>query len=116
MGKDYYAILGVPKDADDAALKKAYRKMALKWHPDKNKVNTPGSSAIILSFLTPLHLQDKEAIAKQKFQDVAEAYEVLSDSMSYYDYDDHSIRHIVAHLEIEQRTNVRSSTVMVRTA
>lgn len=35
MGKDYYKILGVDKDADASAIKKAYRKLALKWHPDK---------------------------------------------------------------------------------
>ena len=35
MGKDYYQILGVSKDADDEALKKAYRKQAMKWHPDR---------------------------------------------------------------------------------
>lgn len=59
MGKDYYSILGVPKNADDDAIKKAYRKMALKWHPDRNK--------------------DNEETAKKKFQDVSEAFEVLSD-------------------------------------
>jgi DnaJ-class molecular chaperone len=35
MGKDYYHVLGVPRDADEVTLKKAYRKGAVKWHPDK---------------------------------------------------------------------------------
>jgi DnaJ family protein B protein 4 len=59
MGVDYYNILGVSKDATDDDLKKAYRKMALKWHPDKN-------------------INNKEE-AQTKFQQVNEAYEVLSD-------------------------------------
>ena len=57
MGKDYYKILGITKGASDDEIKKAYRKLALKYHPDKNK--TPG--------------------AEDKFKEVAEAYEVLSD-------------------------------------
>lgn len=57
MGKDYYKILGVAKSATDDEIKKAYRKMALKFHPDKNK--SPG--------------------AEEKFKEVAEAYDVLSD-------------------------------------
>lgn len=56
--RDYYEVLGVPKDADDAALKKAYRVLAKKYHPDAN----PG---------------DKEAEAK--FKEASEAYSVLSD-------------------------------------
>ena len=57
--RDYYEVLGVPKDADEAALKKAYRVLAKKYHPDAN----PG---------------DKEAEAK--FKEASEAYSVLSDS------------------------------------
>ncbi|KAI8890707.1 DnaJ-domain-containing protein [Backusella circina FSU 941] len=67
MGKDYYSILGVPKSVDDDALKKAYRKLALKWHPDRNK--------------------DKAEVAKAKFQEIGEAYEVLSDKDKRAIYD-----------------------------
>ena len=56
--RDYYEVLGVSKDADDATLKKAYRKVAKKYHPDMN----PG---------------DKEA--EKKFKEASEAYAVLSD-------------------------------------
>ena len=56
MGKDYYAILSVPKDASDDVIKKAYRKLALKYHPDKNK--DPG--------------------AEEKFKEIAEAFEVCT--------------------------------------
>jgi len=59
MGKDYYSILGVPKNATDDDIKKAYKKSALKWHPDRN-------------------LENKEA-AEKKFKELGEAYEVLSD-------------------------------------
>ena len=57
MGKDYYQILGVSKSANEKQIKKAYRKLALKYHPDKNKA------------------PDAEA----KFKEISEAYEVLSD-------------------------------------
>lgn len=67
MGKDYYAILGVPRDADAAALKKAYRKMAMKWHPDKNPNN--------------------QEEAQAKFQEISEAYDVLNDPNKREIYD-----------------------------
>ena len=64
--RDYYEILGVERGADEQALKSAYRKMALKYHPDRN----PG---------------DKEA--EEKFKEAAEAYGVLSDAQKRAAYD-----------------------------
>ena len=64
--RDYYEVLGVPKDADDAAIKRAYRQLAKKYHPDMN----PG---------------DKEAEAK--FKEASEAYAVLSDADKRRQYD-----------------------------
>ncbi len=55
--RDYYEILGVSKTATDEELKKSYRKLALKFHPDRNP-------------------NDKDA--EEKFKEAAEAYEVLS--------------------------------------
>ena len=64
--KDFYSILGVPKDASDADIKKAYRKLARKYHPDQN----PG-----------------DAEAEKKFKDITEANSVLSDPEERQQYD-----------------------------
>ncbi|MFC1494766.1 DnaJ C-terminal domain-containing protein [Thermodesulfobacteriota bacterium] len=65
-GKDYYKILGVTKSASDEEIKKVYRKLAMKYHPDRNK-------------------DDK--VAEGKFKDVSEAYAVLSDKEKRQQYD-----------------------------
>ncbi|KAL2524212.1 DNAJ heat shock family protein [Abeliophyllum distichum] len=67
MGVDYYKILQVDKNATDEDLKKAYRKLAMKWHPDKNP--------------------NKKVEAEAKFKQISEAYEVLSDSQKRAIYD-----------------------------
>ncbi|KAJ1656903.1 Molecular chaperone (DnaJ super) [Dispira simplex] len=67
MAKDYYEILGVSKGASDDVIKKAYRTMALKWHPDRNP--------------------NQKEMADKKFKEVSEAYEVLSDKNKRAIYD-----------------------------
>ena len=64
--RDYYEVLGVPKNADEASIKRAYRKIALKFHPDKN----PGNRE-----------------AEENFKEAAEAYEILSDAEKRSKYD-----------------------------
>ena len=64
--RDYYEVLGVDKNASEAQIKKAYRVLAMKYHPDKNK-------------------DDKEA--EEKFKEASEAYEVLSDKDKKVKYD-----------------------------
>jgi molecular chaperone DnaJ len=65
--KDFYKVLGVEKDADQAAVKKAYRKLARQNHPDSN----PGDKA-----------------AEERFKQIAEAYDVLGDTAKRKEYDD----------------------------
>ncbi len=64
--RDYYDVLGVPKNADAATIKRIYRKIALKYHPDKN----PGNKD-----------------AEERFKEAAEAYEILSDPQKRERYD-----------------------------
>ena len=65
LSKDYYKVLGVSKDASEAEIAKAYRKLARKYHPDLNKT--------------------KEA--EEKFKDISEAYDVLSNKEQRQKYD-----------------------------
>lgn len=67
MAEDYYKLLGIEKNANAEEIKKAYRKLALKWHPDKNPTN--------------------KAQAEEKFKKISEAYAVLSDPEKRTQYD-----------------------------
>ena len=67
MGKDFYEVLGISKNATNEDIKKAYRRLALSYHPDKNK--EPG--------------------AEEKFKEIAEAYEILSDEKKRDIYDEY---------------------------
>ncbi|XP_048754673.2 dnaJ homolog subfamily B member 6-like isoform X2 [Ostrea edulis] len=64
---DYYQVLSIKRDASEVDIKKAYRKLALKWHPDKNP--------------------DQKEEAERKFKEISEAYEVLSDKEKREIYD-----------------------------
>lgn len=66
-GKDFYEMLELPRNASEADIKKAYRKLALRWHPDKNP--------------------DNQKEAEKRFKEISEAYEVLSDSKKKGIYD-----------------------------
>jgi molecular chaperone DnaJ len=65
--EDFYKLLGVSKNASEAEIKKSYRKMAMKFHPDRNK--------------------EKLEVAEKKFKQIKEAYEILSDAQKRSAYD-----------------------------
>lgn len=69
---DYYRTLGIPRNATEVEIKKAYRKMAMRWHPDKNPNNPE--------------------LAGRKFKEISEAYEVLSDERKRKIYDQTSYK------------------------
>src|SRR6186713_752524 len=80
--RDYYEVLGVERSADADEIKKAYRKLALKFHPDKN----PGDKT-----------------AEERFKELGEAYEALSDPQKRAAYDQYG------HAAFDSRSRARSS-------
>lgn len=69
MSKDYYKILGVEKNASETDIKKAYKKLAIKWHPDKNSEN--------------------KEFSEEKFKEISEAYQTLIDLKKRKEYDNY---------------------------
>src|ERR1035437_9044391 len=68
--RDYYEVLGVPKNASEEEIKKSYRKLAMKHHPDRNQ----GSAS---------------KVSEEKFKEAKEAYEMLSNAQKRAAYDQH---------------------------
>jgi len=85
MPKDLYAVLGVTKDADEDAIKKAFRKLAMKYHPDKN----PAKSS------------------EQRFKEVNQAHEVLSDPKKRALYDEFGEESLSQNFDAERARMVR---------
>ena len=73
MSTNYYKILEIPNLATSEDIRKAYRKLALKWHPDKNP--------------------SQQELALTKFKEISEAYEILSDNKKRKEYDQNSDLH-----------------------
>lgn len=84
-GEDYYKTLGIPRNADEKAIKKAFKKLTLKYHPDKN-------------------LDNKEEAEKQ-FMKIANAYEVLSDPDKRKIYDKHGEEGLKQHAQGQHQGN-----------
>src|ERR1700753_3482538 len=85
MARDLYQVLGVAKDADEDAIKKAFRKLAMKYHPDKN----PGKAN------------------EQRFKEVNQAHEVLSDSKKRSLYDEFGEESLSQNSDAERARVVR---------
>lgn len=68
--RDYYGLLGVDKNANENEIKKAYKKLAIKWHPDKNNQS-----------------EEAQKLAEKTFRDINDAYTVLSDPKKRNQYD-----------------------------
>ncbi|XP_053154949.1 dnaJ homolog subfamily B member 5 isoform X4 [Hemicordylus capensis] len=96
MGKDYYKALGIQSGANEDEVKKAYRKMALKYHPDKNK----------------------DPNAEEKFKEIAEAYDVLSDpkKRAVYDQYGEEVAVLGCSMALTTRTWMWMMTVMIHSA
>lgn len=80
MNKDYYSVLGVDKSASESEIKKAYRKLAMKYHPDKNPDNKD---------------------AESKFKEAAEAYEILGDVQKKQQYDQYGTTGNNSHMNMD---------------
>lgn len=78
LSEEYYEVLGVSRDATNDEIKKAYRKLALKWHPDKNI--------------------DRREVAEMNFKRLSEAYEVLSDPKKRQIYDQYGKEGAMDHM------------------
>lgn len=83
MREDYYRILGVSRDADEATIKKAFRKLAKQYHPDTNNGNPE---------------------AEKKFREINEAYSVLSDEGKRKEYDEGEQKEQSSSTKAESRT------------
>ena len=94
--RDYYEILGITKSASKDEIKKAYRKLALKYHPDKNK---------------------GDKVSEEKFKEASEAYHVLSDDKRKNNYDQfgHAAFEEVEIKDLETSISARRSLIFLRT-